>query len=220
MVYTSTLRLSSTHVAELDETERTLKTQVLVICVGRLWYCHLAYEIPLNGNIHWFSYEIHFQGQMQKRYKHVHIVLTPLYFLWLPMMFANPRRKCRVKFADDVTISIPVSKHSIETTTNKVNNMKHWADSNRMALNISQTWELLINSKTTRPDSRIDNFCRAHRYGYTTKADFRISTLIEEKDQLLFNKITTTKNYQLQDLLPPKRSRTLRKRGHKFNLPR
>ena len=67
---------------------------------------------------------------------------------------------------------------------------------------------------------RIDNFCkRAYRYGYTAKADFEISTLIEERDKLLFNKITTMKDHPLQDLLPPKRSRMLRKRGHKFQLP-
>ena len=67
---------------------------------------------------------------------------------------------------------------------------------------------------------RIDNFCkRAYRYGYTAKADFEISTLIEERDKLLFNKVTTTKDHPLQDLLPPKRSRMLRKRGHEFQLP-
>ena len=55
---------------------------------------------------------------------------------------------------------------------------------------------------------RIDNFCkRTYRSGYTAKADFEISTLIEERDKLLFNKITTTKDHPLQDLLPPKRPR-------------
>ena len=67
---------------------------------------------------------------------------------------------------------------------------------------------------------RVDNFCkRAYRYGYTAKVDFEISTLTEEKDKLLFNKITTAKDHSLQDLLPPKRSRKLRKRGHEFQLP-
>ena len=66
---------------------------------------------------------------------------------------------------------------------------------------------------------RIDNFCkRAYQYDYTAKADFEISTLIEERDKLLFNKIITTKD-PLQDLLPPKRSRMLMKRGHEFQLP-
>ena len=68
--------------------------------------------------------------------------------------------------------------------------------------------------------NRIENFCkRAYRCGYTARADFEISTLIEERDKLLFNKITTRKDHPLQDLLPPKRSRMLRKRGHEFQLP-
>ena len=68
---------------------------------------------------------------------------------------------------------------------------------------------------------RIDNFCkRAYRYSYTTtKTDLRISALIEKKDQLLFNKIMTTENHHLHDLLPPKRTRTLGKRRHEFRLP-
>ena len=210
-----------------------------------------------------------------------------------------------VKFADDITISIPVSKDSTDETILEVNSMKHWAASNRMALNLSKTWEMLIHGKATKPNpqpvpgierkswlkllgiifqenpgcgdlhidklivkassrlyilrvckfygysqdqlsklfeslilplfayglevwgsackkclDRIDNFCkRAYRYGYTIKADFQISTLIEERDKLLFNNITTTKDHPLKDLLPPKRSRMLRKRGHEFQLP-
>ena len=53
---------------------------------------------------------------------------------------------------------------------------------------------------------QIDNFCKqAYQYGYTAKADFEISTLIEERDKLLFTKITPTKDHPFQDLLPPKR---------------
>ena len=51
-----------------------------------------------------------------------------------------------------VTISTPVSKHSIYTAAKGVNNMKHWADSNKMTLNLSKTWEMLIHSKTARPN--------------------------------------------------------------------
>ena len=174
-----------------------------------------------------------------------------------------------VKFADDITICIPVSKDSTDATINEVNSMKHWAASNRMTLNLSKTWEMLILGKTTKPNpqpvpgiereswlkllgiifqenpccwdlhvdkliakassrlyilrvcklyaygysqdqlnklldslilslfayglevwgsarkkylDRIDNFCkRAYRYGYTAKADFEVSTLIERE---------------------------------------
>ena len=221
------------------------------------------------------------------------------------IQLADPRRNLLVKFADDITISIPVSKDSTDATINEINSIRDWAASNRMTLNLSKTWEMLIHGKTTKPNpqpvpdierkswlkllgiifqenpccwdlhvdkliakassrlyilrvckfygysqdqlnklfdslilslfvyglevwesaskkylDRIDNVCkRAYRYGYTAKADFEISTWIEERDKLLFNKITTTKDHLLQDLLPPKRSRMLRKRGHEFQLP-
>ena len=57
-----------------------------------------------------------------------------------------------VKFADDITISIPVSKDSTDETILEVNSMKHWAASNRMALNLSKTWEMLIHGKATKPN--------------------------------------------------------------------
>ena len=57
-----------------------------------------------------------------------------------------------VNFADDVTISIPVSKGRTDATINEVNSMKHWAASNRMRLNLSKSWEMLINGKITKPD--------------------------------------------------------------------
>ena len=47
----------------------------------------------------------------------------------------------------------------------------------------------------------------------------RYRPLIEERDKLLFNKVTITKDHPVQDLLPPKRSRMLRKRGHDLQLP-
>ena len=65
--------------------------------------------------------------------------------------------------------------------------------------------------------NRVDKFCRrASRYEYNMYSDFRISTLIEERDWKLFQKITTT----AEDMLSPKRTRMLRKRGHDYQLPR
>ena len=67
---------------------------------------------------------------------------------------------------------------------------------------------------------RIDNFCkRAHRYGYTAKADFEISSLIEETNFCSIRSLRRKIILLIQDLLPPKRSRILRKRGHEFQLP-
>ena len=53
----------------------------------------------------------------------------------------------------------------------------------------------------------------------TTQADFKIWTLSEDKDQFLFNKITTMKNHPSQDLLLPKWTWILRTTGNEFQLP-
>ena len=53
--------------------------------------------------------------------------------------------------------------------------------------------------------NRIDNFCkRAYRYAYTAKANFEIPALIEERDKLLSNKITTTKDHLFKICYPHK----------------
>ena len=66
------------------------------------------------------------------------------------IQLTDPRRNLMVKFTDDITICIPVSKDSTDATINEVNSMKHWAASNRMTLNLSKTWEMLIIGKTTQ----------------------------------------------------------------------
>ena len=43
------------------------------------------------------------------------------------IQFTDPRRNLMVKFADDITICIPLSKDSNDATFNEVNSMKHWA---------------------------------------------------------------------------------------------
>ena len=50
----------------------------------------------------------------------------------------------------------------------------------------------------------------------TTQADLEIWTLSEDKDELLFDKITTMKNHPTQDLLLPKWTRILRTMGNEF----
>ena len=67
---------------------------------------------------------------------------------------------------------------------------------------------------------RIDTFFRrAYRFGYTNKITL-ISDVIKNRDSDLFNRITSDTGHVLYDLLPPKRNRALRKRGHDFILPK
>ncbi len=61
-------------------------------------------------------------------------------------------------------------------------------------------------------------FRRAYRFGYTLK-EYKISQLIEEKDKALFAKIVNDPDHVLHNLLPEKRSRTLRDRKHSFIFP-
>ena len=70
--------------------------------------------------------------------------------------------------------------------------------------------------------SQIDRFCkRALRYGYTSKYTPTTDVhVIKIKDRLLWDKITTDRTHPLHELLPPQRSRSLRKMGHPYILPR
>ena len=61
-------------------------------------------------------------------------VLGPILFSLMvnDIQLVDPRRNLLVKFADDITISIPVSKDSTDTTINEVNSIRDWAASNTM----------------------------------------------------------------------------------------
>ena len=45
-----------------------------------------------------------------------------------------------VKFADDITVSIPVRAQS------EVSSIMEWAEKNQMTLNLNKTWEMLLKS--------------------------------------------------------------------------
>jgi len=62
-------------------------------------------------------------------------------------------------------------------------------------------------------------FKTAYKFGYTTKL-YNIEEIIFERDQSMFNKVTSNENNPLNELLPNKRKRLLRKRGHNFILPK
>ena len=54
-----------------------------------------------------------------------------------------------VKYADDTTVCAPVTS-SADSALSEVNSIKRWADTNRMTLNISKTWEMTIHGKTKK----------------------------------------------------------------------
>ena len=49
-----------------------------------------------------------------------------------------------VKFADDITVSAPV-KNGNDTALTEVTNIKDWANENRMIVNISKTWKMVLS---------------------------------------------------------------------------
>ena len=61
-------------------------------------------------------------------------------------------------------------------------------------------------------------FKRAFRFGYTNNL-YAIAEVIRNRDCKLWNTITDTHSHPLYQLLPPKKQRFLRNRGHDFILP-
>ena len=68
--------------------------------------------------------------------------------------------------------------------------------------------------------SQIDQLIsRAYNYGYISERK-SITDIINSRDRKLWNRITSNTVNALQDLLPNKRSRLLRSRGHEYVSPR
>ena len=63
---------------------------------------------------------------------------------------ADEKNNLLVKFADDITVTVPVrnGKHSASL---EVNNMRDWCKKNYMSLNLPKTWEMVIHVKTSKP---------------------------------------------------------------------
>ena len=79
-----------------------------------------------------------------------------------------------------------------------------------------EVWASAYNNKYLQ---KIDKFCKqAVRYGYTTHY-IPIMERIRARDKQLWGKITKDLKYLLHSLLPPKKRRILRQRGHNFILP-
>ena len=234
-------------------------------------------------------------------------VLGPVLFSLMvnDIKAVNPRSNLLIKYADDITICAPVISNS-DTALAEVTNIKDWAGSNRMTLNLSKTWEMTIHGNTRKEKppllheierrdwlkllgvtfqekptdwdlhldhllsktssrlyiirvcrgygyhkdqlhalfqalimsvflygievwgaayqrkhlDRIDTFLkRSFKFGYTSEQIY-ISDVIKKRDGQLFEKVCSDDKHILNDLLPPKRSRDLRKRNHQFVLPR
>ena len=72
----------------------------------------------------------------------------------------DPENNMLVKFADDMTVSAPV-KTTGDTAFNEVKNISDWSNENRMILNFSKTWEIVISKGSLKqPPPPIDGIRR------------------------------------------------------------
>ena len=57
-----------------------------------------------------------------------------------------------VKFADDISLSIPIREGLIDTSPLEVNKLINWSTQNNMKWNLKKTWEMVIWGKSKKPD--------------------------------------------------------------------
>ena len=61
-----------------------------------------------------------------------------------------PERNLLLKYADDLTLSVPVSAHQDHSLI-EINSIQHWAVRNRMKLNLTKTWEMVVHGRISKP---------------------------------------------------------------------
>ena len=61
----------------------------------------------------------------------------------------DAKRNLLTKFANDLTLSAPV-KISGDSGVEEVKNIKGWVSENRMTLNMSKTWEMVVRGRTKK----------------------------------------------------------------------
>ena len=60
-----------------------------------------------------------------------------------------PERNLLLKYADELTLSVPVSAHQDHSFIEV--NIQHWAVRNRMKLNLTKTWEMVVHGRISKP---------------------------------------------------------------------
>ena len=73
----------------------------------------------------------------------------------------DAERNLLTKFADDLTLSAPVKILGDSAVEEEVKSIKGWVSENRMTLNMSKTWEMVVRGRTKNlPPPQIDNIER------------------------------------------------------------
>ena len=72
-------------------------------------------------------------------------VLSPILFsLMISDIKPGSPSSLLVKFADDITVSIPVHAEDSNIAESEVRSIMKWAEKNQMTLNLNKTWEMLL----------------------------------------------------------------------------
>lgn len=125
-------------------------------------------------------------------------VLGPLLFSILvnDIVVVNPSRNLLIKYADDITLSVPV-KGDVpdQSAVAEVENIQRWATVNKMKLNLSKTWEMVAKGKTTKtlpePITSIERKSELKLLGVTfnqdlTNWDTHIDSLLHKASSRLY----------------------------------
>ena len=63
----------------------------------------------------------------------------------------NTDKNRLVKFADDITVSLPIEANvGLDESQTEVLSFIEWSEKNRMKVNLTKTWELLLRGRTTK----------------------------------------------------------------------
>ena len=81
----------------------------------------------------------------------------------------NPETNLLIKFADDITLSIPIEPNlPDDSSLSEIQNIKLWSSMNRMKLNLTRTWELVMRGKTQnfnrQPQFIVHKLCSISMY--------------------------------------------------------
>ena len=80
-----------------------------------------------------------------------------------------------VKFANDITISIPVCVEGNNIAESEVNSIMKWAEKNQMTLSLSKTWEMILKSNSPNvspaPLAIVERKTKPKLLGVTFEAD-------------------------------------------------
>ena len=80
-------------------------------------------------------------------------VLDPVLFSIMvnDINVVNPETNLLIKFADDITQSIPVGPNlPDDSSVSEIQNIKLWSNMNRLKLKLTKTWEVVMRGKTPK----------------------------------------------------------------------